>query len=165
MDEKSVELLKDREFVGKILKMNNEEEIIDAFRKRGSELTHEDFVGLKGSIGDMLDKIEELDESEIEKVSGGSLTAEAIISLGTLLLQFGQGFYGGYRRVKESKKMRDESQRKAYEAEKYCNQVLISTGAIVIVAGALCYFKKEISGLWRKNSQSRVNLSDRGGEG
>ena len=57
MNEKDAELLKDREFLGKILKMDSEEEIIDAFKKRGVELTHEELIGLRGSIEDMLGTI------------------------------------------------------------------------------------------------------------
>lgn len=152
MNEKDAELLKDREFLGKILKMDSEEEIIDAFKKRGVELTHEELIGLRGSIKDMLGKIEELDESEIEKVSGGGLGAEVLLSLGTFAVQVFRKGYGSYQRVKETKRIRDEAQRKAYAAEKRCNQILISTGAVVIVAGALCYFKKEISAWWRKKS-------------
>lgn len=155
MNEKDAELLKDREFLGKILKMDSEEEIIDAFKKRGVELTHEELIGLRGSIEDMLGKIEELGESEIEKISGG-VTVEALLLLGASIIHAGEKLVGGYQRVKESEKQLKESRQRAYEAEKRCNQILISTGAVVIVAGALCYFKKEISRWWRKKSYNCI---------
>lgn len=154
MYEKSIELLKDKGFLEKILKMDSEEEVMAAFKERGAEITHEEFIGLRGSVNSISDSIEKLDESEIEKISGGFDIATVISIVSGAWGVLGSTI-SGVRKVNEGKRRLSEAKQRAYEAEQHCNQVLLTSGAVVLIAGTLIYFKKDISKLWKKPKNER----------
>ncbi len=157
MYEKSIELLKDKEFLEKILKMDSEEEVMAAFKERGAEITHEEFIGLRGSVNSISDSIEKLDESEIEKISGGvfGIDIATVMSIVSGLCGVIGSTISGVRKVNEGERRLSEAKQRAYEAEQHCNQVLLTSGAVVLIAGTLIYFKKDISKLWKKPKNER----------
>lgn len=81
------ELLMDKTFQEKSLAVTNEEEVQELFAEFGLELTHEEVESILVQLGSMLSETsEELDEEDLENVSGG---AWSIVLTGAAASAFG----------------------------------------------------------------------------
>ncbi len=74
MDKKIIEKLNNKEFVRKIINFETKEEVKKAFADEGVEVTEKDIDDLGEMIVNMVSKISEMPEEELDKVSGGDLT-------------------------------------------------------------------------------------------
>lgn len=88
--EKIVELMKDKEFVEKIAKIEKKEDIISAFAEKGLELSVEEIdelvkQGQETISSGKLDQITEaLSEDKLENISGGTVTKDFKTGVGQL---------------------------------------------------------------------------------
>lgn len=71
MNEKLIKLLENRDFVEKILNMKTDEEVKNEFKSNGVDLTDEEILEIKKAYGQIVEKLEKLDDSTLEKLSGG----------------------------------------------------------------------------------------------
>lgn len=73
MDKKIIEKLNNKEFARKIINFETKEDVKKAFADEGVEVTEKDIDDLGEMIVNMISKISEMPEEELEKVSGGNL--------------------------------------------------------------------------------------------
>ncbi len=73
MDKKIIEKLNNKEFARKIINMSTKEEVKKAFADEGIEISEDEINNLGEMIVNMISKISEMPEDELEKVSGGNL--------------------------------------------------------------------------------------------
>ena len=74
MNEKIVEKLKDSKFLEKIIVMSDKNEVKEAFKKEGVEITDEDLKNIRDLIASSVEKISEIPEEKLEEISGGYAT-------------------------------------------------------------------------------------------
>ena len=74
MNEKIVEKLKDSKFLEKIIVMSDKNEVKEAFKKEGIEITDEDLKNIRDLIASSVEKISEIPEEKLEEISGGYAT-------------------------------------------------------------------------------------------
>lgn len=72
MNEKIVEKLKDSKFLEKIIVMSDKNEVKEAFKKEGIEITDEDLKNIRDLIAGSVEKISEIPEEKLEEISGGN---------------------------------------------------------------------------------------------
>lgn len=82
MNVKLLELFKDKEFSKKAANCESASEVLSMIEAKGIDITKEEFDSfMKDLARSSNDREEELDESELEQVSGGGfLTAAAVVS-------------------------------------------------------------------------------------
>lgn len=98
--EKIIELAKDQTFVDKLLTMEDNSEVQKAFSENGVELTVEEIDKMaEMAFGEQ----RELDESELENVSGGFLAEAAIVCSGIALFANAMAEYNNSRKAKGKK--------------------------------------------------------------
>ncbi len=71
MNEKIVEKLKDSKFLEKIIVMSDKNEVKEAFKKEGVEITDEDLKSIRDLIASSVEKISKIPEEKLEEISGG----------------------------------------------------------------------------------------------
>ena len=71
MNEKIVEKLKDSKFLEKIIVMSDKNEVKEAFKKEGVEITDEDLKNIRDLIASSVEKISKIPEEKLEEISGG----------------------------------------------------------------------------------------------
>ena len=94
--EKMEKALKDKDFVAKILAMQTPEEVQEAFKGKGVEISLEEVEILGKIINKTAQKGGELSEKELEEITGGGekLKKFGAVCLGVPMF-FGIGFLGG----------------------------------------------------------------------
>ncbi len=71
MNEKIAEKLKDSKFLEKIIVMSDKNEVKEAFKKEGVEITDEDLKSIRDLIASSVEKISKIPEEKLEEISGG----------------------------------------------------------------------------------------------
>ncbi len=98
--EKIIELAQDQKFIDKLLTMEDNSEVQKAFAEEGVNLTVEEIDQMaEMAFGDH----GELDESELEKVSGGFLAEAAIVCSGIALFANAMAEYNKSRKARGKK--------------------------------------------------------------
>lgn len=69
MESELSRVLKIKKFWEEILKMSNESDVIDYFKKNGIDVTQEELVNLKKFINSIADKLEDIDASFLKETS------------------------------------------------------------------------------------------------
>ncbi len=64
-------VLEDENFWQEILRMESESEVLEAFRKRGIVLTHDELIKIKKCANELVDKFEKLDDNSLEEIAAG----------------------------------------------------------------------------------------------
>ena len=160
MNEKVVKLFENKSFLEKILKMDDEADIAEAFRQEGVELTKEEMMELKETVAKFGERLEGMSESDLENVSAGlvgwlgtALTwGSTAISVGSSIKSVGgsiKGVMDNSKRVKMGEAELENSKILAEKAEKNSKEVVAKSLAVATLAGALCYFKKDIGKFWK----------------
>ena len=67
-------LLKDKEFLESIVKMETPEEVQKAFKEKGIDFSKEEILSLGDVINKTIEKGVVLSEEELDRISGGSIT-------------------------------------------------------------------------------------------
>ena len=67
-------LLKDKEFLESIIKMETPEEVQKAFKEKGIDFSKEEILSLGDVINKTIEKGVVLSEEELDRISGGSIT-------------------------------------------------------------------------------------------
>ncbi len=153
MNEKVMKLFEDRSFLEKILKMDDETSIVEAFKQEGVDLTPEDMKTLKETVAKFSERLEGISEADLENVSAGLLG-----SLGTavsvLFTVVGVGssvktVSNNSKKIEVGKSELEKSKIAADEAEKNSNKAVAVGAAVAALAGTMCYFKKDIGKAWK----------------
>lgn len=71
MDINFEELQDEKEFFEKILKMDNEEDILKEFEKHGKKISHEELMNLKKSVNKVVKKLDNLSDDQLAEICGG----------------------------------------------------------------------------------------------
>lgn len=176
-------LLEDTEFVKEVINTQDAKEAIKVFESRGVTITLDEL----SAVYDLIDKAlslgenGKLNETELENVSGGSLTVAALCAVaalggGDLLLRAG-------RRINNKKADFEDLQTKnkelgvaAYNAvsdkktkqHEIDNNIMMGVEAAGVSAALLMlnYYKKDISKFWRgKKKQMKKSIDINKGVG
>ena len=178
MNKKFEILNQDKEFSEKIFKMSNEEEILQAFKEKGIEVSHEELLELRKYIGGIATNLESLEKSELEQIAGGGLfsifsssaakaatkTAATTATSSVAGVALGAADIGSFvigsaskmiagnsdkNTTEELNKMGHEVLANSYR-EKQANTVTkVAQGATdAVVAAAMCYYGKDFIKWW-----------------
>ena len=71
MDINFEELQDEEEFFEKILRMDNEEDILKEFEKHGKKISHEELMELKKSVNKVVKKLDTLSDDQLDEICGG----------------------------------------------------------------------------------------------
>lgn len=71
MNEKIIEKLKDSKFLEEIIVMSDENDVREAFRKEGVEITDEDLKNIRDLIEISVETISRMPEEKLKEISGG----------------------------------------------------------------------------------------------
>lgn len=71
MKEQVLKLLNDRKFCDELLKLENENEVKEHFKKNGVEITDEELLEIKEFISVMEKELKKLDNDVLKEISGG----------------------------------------------------------------------------------------------
>lgn len=71
MDINFEELQDEKEFFQKILKMDNEEDILKEFEKHGKKISHEELMNLKKLVNKVVKKLDTLSDDQLDEICGG----------------------------------------------------------------------------------------------
>lgn len=76
------EVLADKDFIAKVMEMENPEEVQKAFQAKGIELTLEEIEDAKKEIGNRLENAdsEEISDEQLEQVAGGVIGTAVTIA-------------------------------------------------------------------------------------
>lgn len=72
MKEQVLKLLNDRKFCDELLKLENENEVKEHFKKNGVEITDEELLEIKEFISVMEKELKKLDNDVLKEISGGA---------------------------------------------------------------------------------------------
>lgn len=123
MNRKILEKLKDHNFLTRILSFRTKQEVINAFEDENISISQEEVEELGKLIINMIAKMSEMPEEELEKVSGGQYVwndlfdlyhdnlglspdvSDGLVvgTLATVALGIGAGGYLGIKKLNESK--------------------------------------------------------------
>lgn len=73
MDINFEELQDEEEFFEKILRMDNEDDILKEFEKHGKKISHEELMELKKSVNKVVKKLDTLSEDQLSEICGGDV--------------------------------------------------------------------------------------------
>lgn len=72
MDINFEELQDEKEFFEKILRMDNEDDILKEFEKHGKKISHEELMELKKSVNKVVKKLDTLSDDQLDEICGGA---------------------------------------------------------------------------------------------
>lgn len=83
VEERMKEILSDSQFAQSLLEMDTAEEVQEALREKGVELTKADIEAVRLALENPDDN--ELNDEDLENVAGGSLTVLAAIGIASII--------------------------------------------------------------------------------